>query len=132
MRYLIDTDIIIYSLKDFSDVNNQFKIHQNDPKLLSVITYGELLYGAYKSTNADKNLATIRRLAEIFPIVNVSPSVMETFGNLKASLEKSGAVIADLDLMIASTAIVHNLVLVTNNERHFGRILSLNIENWKN
>ena len=132
MRYLIDTDIIIYSLKDFSDVNNQFKIHQNDPKLLSVITYGELLYGAYKSTNADKNLATIRRLAEIFPIVNVSPSVMETFGNLKASLEKSGAVIADLDLMIASTAIVHNLVLVTNNERHFGRISSLNIENWKN
>lgn len=132
MRYLIDTDIIIYSLKDFSDVNNQFKIHQNDPKLLSVITYGELLYGAYKSTNAEKNLATIRRLAEIFPIVNVSPSVMETFGNLKASLEKSGAVLADLDLMIASTAIVHNLVLVTNNERHFGRISSLNIENWKN
>ena len=90
------------------------------------------MYGAHKSTHPEKNVATVHRLAEIFPIVDISPSIMDTYGNLKASLEKSGAVLSDMDLIIASTAIVHNLVLVTNNERHFRRISILNIENWKN
>ena len=55
---------------------------------------------------------------------------METFGELKASLEKSGKIIDDMDLLIASTALTRNLVLVTNNEKHFNRINGLEIENW--
>lgn len=130
MNYLIDTDIIIYSLKDYERVNEKFKLLRNFPKSLSVITYGELIYGAQKSKNREKNLAKTHRIAELFPIINISLSIMETFGDLKASLEKEGNIIDDMDLLIASTALTHNLVLVTNNEKHFRRIKGLEIENW--
>ncbi len=130
MNYLIDTDIIIYSLKNYDPVNDNFKKYKNSPKSISVITYGELIYGARKSQYIEKNLAKVYRVSEIFPTLNVSPSVMEIFGELKASLEKSGKIIDDMDLLIASTALTHNLVLVTNNEKHFNRINGLEIENW--
>ena len=130
MSYLIDTDIIIYSLKNNEKVNEKFKLHRNSPKSLSVVTYGELIYGARKSQNIEKNIAKAHRLIEIFPIINISPSVMDTFGELKVSLERSGKIIDDMDLLIASTALTHNLILVTNNEKHFCRIQGLEIDNW--
>jgi predicted nucleic acid-binding protein len=55
---------------------------------------------------------------------------MNTFGQLKANLSKNGKIIADMDLLIASTAITHNLILVTNNEKHFQKIEELEVENW--
>jgi tRNA(fMet)-specific endonuclease VapC len=95
-----------------------------------VITYGELIYGARKSKSFEKNLAKVHRLIEILPVINLSPSIMDTFGELKASLEKRGMILDDMALLIASTALTHNLVLVTNNEKHFRRINGLEIENW--
>lgn len=53
MNYLIDTDIIIYSLNNHENVNKNMKIVKNTPKSLSVITYGELIYGAEKRTIID-------------------------------------------------------------------------------
>ena len=85
---MIDTNIIIYSLKNNESVNEKFRTLKDTPKSLSVITYGELIYGAKKSRNIDKNLATTHRVSELFPIINISPAIMETFGELKASLEK--------------------------------------------
>ncbi len=55
---------------------------------------------------------------------------MDTFGEFKANLELTGQSIDDMDLLIASTALTHNLILVTNNEKHFNRINGLEIENW--
>lgn len=130
MSYLIDTDILIYSINGVEAVNDMFAQKRHEPKSISVVTYGELFYGARKSTRAEKNLARIRRIAELFPIINVTPAIMETYGEYKAILSKSGKVIDDMDLLIAATAISHNLVLVTNNEKHFSRIEELEIENW--
>ena len=130
MTYLIDTDIIIYSLKNHDQVVQNFRNFKESPKAISVITYGELVYGARKSANSEKNLAKVYRLAELFPIIDISPAIMEIFGELKASLEKSGKTIDDMDLLIASTAIVNNLILVTNNEKHFQRIPGLEMVNW--
>jgi predicted nucleic acid-binding protein len=50
---------------------------------------------------------------------------------MKSSLEQSGSPLDDMDLMIAATALLDNLVLVTNNLKHFQRIDGLKIENWK-
>ena len=130
MNYLIDTDIIIYSIKGFERVNQNFHEYRSSPKSISVISYGEVIYGARKSRFVDKNLAKVYRISELFPVISLTASVMDTFGGLKASLDKSGMGIDDMDLLIASTALVHNLVLVTNNEKHFGRIPGLEIENW--
>ncbi len=130
MNYLIDTDIVIYSIKKHEKVSERFILYKDMPKSLSVITYGELIYGARKSKNVEKNLTNVHKLTELFPIIDISPLIMEKFGELKASLERSGMVIDDMDLLIASTALTHNLILVTNNQRHFSRIEDLKIENW--
>lgn len=130
MSYLIDTNIIIYSLKENKTVNSHFNANLTIPKSISVITYGELIYGAKKSKFIEKNLAITRRIGELFPIINISRSIMDTFGDIKAFLEKSGKPIDDMDLLIAATALTHNLILVTNNEKHFLNIKGLKLENW--
>ncbi len=128
--YLIDTDTIIYSLKGVSSVVENFKIHSTAPKAISVITYGELIYGAEKSQNITKNLAKVHRLREIFPIIEVSCSIMDTFGELKARLTSQGIIINNFDLLIASTAITLGYSVVSNNEKHFNKIPELQLENW--
>ena len=132
MNYLIDTNIIIYSLKNEANVQTNFKRKGNIPKSISAITYGELIYGAKKSQYVEKNIAIVRRIAEIFPIISITASIMDAFGEIKANLESKGNVIGDMDLLIASTAITNNMILVTNNEKHFKSIHGLEIENWKN
>ena len=130
MIYLIDTDIIIYSLRNNQTVHLNFQKNKAFPKAISVVTYGELVYGARKSQLPQKILATTRRVTELFPILDITPSVMDTFGEIKALLEMKGNKIDEMGLLIASTALCHNLILVTNNTRHFGKIEGLRLENW--
>lgn len=130
MAYLIDTDIIIYSIKGNRKIQQRFAEKDVMPKAISVITFGELLYGAKKSSNHGKNSAVIYRLAEIFPVIGITRSIIEVFAELKASLDMRGERIPELDLLIASTALVMNYTLVTNNTRHYQRISGLQLENW--
>lgn len=130
MSYLIDTDIIIYSVKGNAIVQHHFLQKENIPKAISVITYGELLFGARKSKNIEKNLAVVYRIKELFPVVMIDKAVMETFSEIKIHTQKTGNSIDDMDLLIASTALTMNYTLVTNNERHFTQIRGLKIENW--
>ena len=130
MAYLIDTDIIIFNLKGNPAVQEQFRAKESIPKVISVITYGELLYGAKLSNQTEKNLALIHRLPEIFPIVGVTRGVIESFVEIKRSLEERGNRLEDMDLLIAATAMTLNYRLVTNNVKHYRRIRGLEIENW--
>ena len=131
MAYLIDTNIIIYSLKNDLAVNEKFKETANIPKSISVITYGELVYGAKKSKHVERSLATTYRIAELFPIIDINKSIMDIFGEIKSNLERKGNVIEDMDVLIVATALSHNLILVTNDIGHFSRVEDLRIENWK-
>lgn len=131
MAYLIDTDILIFGLKGDGRVRRWMEKNQNLPKSISVITFGELVYGARKSKYPEKNSATANRIAELFPVIDVNKGIMEVFGEVKANLEQKGTRIEDMDLLIAATAIYMNLSLVTNNKSHFSRINYLLIENWE-
>jgi len=128
--YLLDTDIIIYSLKGIPVVVDNLRLHLSEPKAISVITYGELIYGAEKSQQVNANLAKIHRLREIFPIIELNCSIMDTFGAIKADLNKSGNVVNDFDLIIAATAITRGYCVVSNNEKHFSKIPDLQFTNW--
>lgn len=128
--YLIDSDILIYSLKNHQRVRQHFLDKTAVPKAISVISYGELYYGAKKSRQLERNLAVVRRIAELFPIINTTKSIMETFAELKILLRATGSPMADFDLIIAATALTFNYILVTNNEKHFHRVPTLQIENW--
>lgn len=128
--FLLDTDTIIYSLKGNEAIIENIKLNSDAPKAISVITYGELIYGAEKSQKKHENLAKIYRIAELFPVIDISKSVMESFGELKADLSKDGIVVDDFDLVIASTAMSMGYCIVTNNTRHFSKIPDLQFTNW--
>ena len=128
--YLLDTDTIIYSLKGVPAIVENMRAHAADPKAISVITYGELVYGAEKSQKISQNLAKVHRIREIFPVIELSCSIMDTFGSLKAELSRNGEMVDDFDLIIAATAITRGYSVVSNNEKHFSKIHDLSLENW--
>jgi tRNA(fMet)-specific endonuclease VapC len=130
MPYLIDTDIVINSIKGNNKVNQRISECAAIPKAISIITFGELLYGAKKSTQRDRNTSIVYRLAEIFPIVGITRSTIEAFTDIKMALDLKGERIEDFDLLIAATALSLNYTLVTNNTKHYRRIGGLQLENW--
>jgi len=78
--YLLDTDTLIFFLKGHEKVVESFRASTGQSKVLSVVSYGELLYGAHKSARQQENLARVYRLAEIYPVIDISRAVMECFG----------------------------------------------------
>jgi len=128
--YLLDTDTIIYNLKGHAAVKMNLQNHYDDPMKISVITLMELYYGAYKSKRVTGNLAKVRAIENSFEIIPTNKQSAQIFGMLKSSLEKSGTPLDDFDLIIASCAMTHNLILITNNTRHFSRIDGLKLANW--
>ena len=119
---MIDTDILIYSLKGNEIVNNNFRRYAEEPKAVSIITIGELLYGAYKSVKKIENLAKVNSLSGIFPVIDVNRTIMDTFAHLKADLSVDGIRVDDFDLLIGATALSMNYTVVTNNEKHYLKI----------
>jgi tRNA(fMet)-specific endonuclease VapC len=128
--YLLDTDTIIFSLKGHGAIRRNLQKHFEDPMKICVITLMELYFGAYKSEKITGNLAKVRTIENSFEIISADKGSAEIFGMLKASLEKSGTPLDDFDLIIASCALSHNLILVTNNIKHFHRVEGLRLTNW--
>jgi predicted nucleic acid-binding protein len=90
----------------------------------------ELYYGAYKSQRVASNLAKIKALESAIEIIPLGKEVVEVFGMYKAKLERSGNPLDDFDLILAASALAHNLILVTNNIKHFRRFEGLKIADW--
>lgn len=128
--FLLDTDTLIYSLKGHRTVIRNLENHQRDPLKISVISLMELYYGSYKSKKKNANLAKVRRIEDSLDIIPVDFSIAETFGMIKSGLESQGTPLDDFDLVIAACALAYNLVLVTDNEKHFLRVEGLRVNNW--
>ena len=130
MHYLIDTNIIIYRLKNLGNVNANFLKNKDNHMSLSVISYGELVFGAKKSKAVEKNMETVNAIKSIFPLLEITSEIMNIFGEVKAYTQKIGKTIDDMDLLIAATAITNNFTLVTHNMKHFENIPNLKVEDW--
>jgi len=98
--------------------------------VLSVITYGGLLYGAAKSQHRVVALERLRELVLLLPALALPEAAAETYGTIRAKLEAKGEMIGNNDLWIAAHAVAAGLTLVTNNEREFRRVKGLKIQNW--
>jgi predicted nucleic acid-binding protein len=97
---------------------------------ISVITECELIYGAYKSSKKQSNLRLVDELKDKINVIHTSDGIAQYYGRIKTELERRGSVLDDADILIASIALLHDAVLVTNNEKHFRRIKGLRVENW--
>ncbi len=130
MHFLIDTNILIYRLKNMGNVNDNFLKYQNEPMCVSVVSYGELVYGAEKSKSVEKNLKTVHEIKDIFPLADITADIMDVFGSIKAHVQKIGKTSDDMDLLIAATAIANEMTLVTHNTKHFEHIPNLKLTDW--
>jgi tRNA(fMet)-specific endonuclease VapC len=130
-RYLLDTNISIYiRQRRPEEVLRRFRKLRPGEAALSVITYGELLYGAAKSAQRTAALERLRELVRILPAMALPENAAETYGVVRAELEAKGELIGNNDLWIAAHALAAGLILVTNNERKFRRVRGLKVQNW--
>jgi tRNA(fMet)-specific endonuclease VapC len=128
--FLLDTDTIIYSLKGHPMVKANLERHLHAVLKISIATLMELYYGAYKSQKVTSNLAKIKSIEAAIETLPLGHESAEIFALLKSSLEKAGAPLDDFDLILAACALAHDLVLVTNNTKHFERVHGLKLANW--
>ena len=130
-RFLLDTNICIYiRRKKPEEVLRRFRRLKAGEAGLSVITFGELVYGAGKSAQRAAALELLRELARVLPVMGLPETAAEAYGAMRAELERKGQMIGNNDLWIAAHAKAAGLTLVTNNEGVFRRVRGLKVENW--
>ena len=130
-RYLLDTNTCIYIRRNKPEqVLRRFRKLRPGEAVLSVITYGELLYGAAKSEQSAVALERLRELINLLPALPMPEAAAEAYGRTRAEVEAKGQIIGNNDLWIAAHALAAGLTLVTNNEKEFRRVRGLNIQNW--
>lgn len=131
LRYLLDTNILIYFANRRSDaVAARFARLRPGEVAMSCVTYGELRYGAEKSVRRADALATLERLAERIAVLPLDATASAEYGRIRKELEEAGKPLGNNDTWIAAHALAEKLVLVTNNEREFARVSGLKRENW--
>ena len=127
---MLDTNIVIYVLKRRpKEVLEVFNINASR-MAISSITLSELLYGAEKSQNIDRNLEAIEEFISHLDVLPYDAKASQHYGQIKAALEKKGEIIGENDIHIAAHAISQGLILVSNNLREFKRVPNLAFENW--
>ena len=130
LKYMLDTNIVIYTMKNKPDsVRERFKKHHGR-MCISSITYMELVYGAERSSNPDRNLTSLEGFVARMDVLPLDDSAAAHAGQICAELARLGMPIGPYDQLIAGHARSQGLVLVTNNEKEFARVPGLRTENW--
>ena len=131
VRYLLDTNIFIYIAKHNPPaVRERFSRHTADELAMSAVTLGELRFGAEKSQSRERALAVVSQLESMMQIAPLTAATGEHYGQIRAALQQQGEMIGNNDLWLAAHARAEGWILVTNNEREFGRVEGLQVENW--
>jgi tRNA(fMet)-specific endonuclease VapC len=128
MSFLIDTDICSAHLKT-NALTHHFlqylgRLH------ISTVTLAELYTWALRAGASPKRLQSLTDLLNDVVVLDVTPPVSRRFGEIQAALIDMGHPAPGLDLLIASTALVHGLVLVTHNTKDFANIPGLTVVDW--
>ena len=127
---MLDTNIVIHTIKNRPAIaRSAFKQHEGQ-LCISSITWGELVYGAERSSQPARNLADIEGLAARLAVLDFDVAAATHFGQVRAELYRVGKPIGPYDMMIAAHARASGLVLVTNNVKAFERVPGLRVENW--
>ncbi len=130
MKYLLDTDTCIYALKQNRAVLQRLLSESRADLGISVITEAELRTGAAKSSTPAKTLKRVENFLAPLAIAEFTSADAEAYALVRAKLERAGTPIGPLDTLIAAQAVARRLTLVSNNEREFGRVAGLRVENW--
>lgn len=127
MSILVDSDYVIDGIGGKKEVIGILTSRGLSGLAVSTVTLGEVFEGAYRSPHPAARLARYRLFLAGFAVLPVTEAVAESFAQLRADLRGQGNIIPDLDLLIAATAIAHDLELLTRNSRHFARVPGLRL-----
>ena len=129
-RYLLDTNILIYTIKNRPQQVRQ-RFEQNEGSMaVSTVSLGELVFGAERSEKPQENLRVIESLIARLELLPFDEAAAFHFGQIRAELFNKGQPIGPFDTMIAAHARSCGLVLVSNNSKEFVRVSGLRLENW--
>lgn len=129
MSFLLDADICSAHLKHGSKVSNRF-LQYSGRLHLSTITLGELYAWALRASAPPKRLQGLREMLADLKVLEVTSEVGEKYGEVQAGLLDAGKPAPGMDLMIAATALVHDLTLVTHNTQDFVGVPGLRLADW--
>lgn len=133
MKFLLDANVLVCSLNDTGSVRGRLNDAQASGARIatSAVVVGELSFGASASARPERNHARLRAMLAKMEVVPFTEAAAQRFGDIKASLRRRGLAKSDADLQIASTAIVEDATLVTDDQALFdGSIPNLRTENW--
>lgn len=131
IQYMLDTDICIYIIKRKpADVIKRLMKSRISQIGISSITLSELESGVEKSSKQEQNQVALAQFLAPMEILSYGDEAAQQYGRLRAFLEKQGTPIGSLDMLIAAHALSIDCILVTNNEKEFGRVPNLKIDNW--
>lgn len=131
MKYLLDTDVCIYLInKRPSSVLEKLHACRAGDIGVSAVTVAELRYGASKSQRPEQNHEALDLFLAPLEMTAFDENAAIVYGEIRTLLEKTGAPIGPLDMLIAGQAKSLNVVLVTNNVREFKKVKGLKIEAW--
>lgn len=126
--YLVDTDWIIDVLHGNADAERTLLDLAADGLTVSLITYGELFEGAHYARNPQVALGGLHAFLRDKELLPLTIDVMERFAIVRGQLSRSvRQQVGDMDLLIAATALHHDLVLLTRNLRDFRLVPDLRL-----
>ena len=132
LKYMLDSNIVIYTFKNKPVmVKEAFERHYGQA-CISTVSLMELIYGAEKSSNSERNLSEIEGFIARIDVLSYDDIAANHTGQIRAELATLGTPIGPYDQMIAGHARSQGLILVTNNMREFERVPGLRLENWIN
>ena len=130
VKYLLDTNICVFFLRGKKSIEKQILDKGINNCFISEITVAELLYGVEcDEYNFSENSKRVNEFTHLFTILPITNALLK-YAQQKAVLRKNGSLIDDMDLFIGATAIANDMVLLTDNEKHFSRLYKIKIENW--
>jgi tRNA(fMet)-specific endonuclease VapC len=127
MKYLVDTDWIIHYLRGAEKVTQKLISVKVEGLAISMVSLAEIYEGVCQSPDPLANERVLKDFLTGVSVLQVDEEICKTFGKERARLRKQGKLIGDFDLLIASTCLHHNLILLTGNIKHFERVESLKI-----
>ena len=130
LRYLLDTNIVIYVIKRRPLAALQLFNENAGHMAISSITLAELLHGAEKSNEPARSRAVVEDFCSRLEVLPYGPKAALHYGSIRASLERLGRPIGVNDLHIAAHARSEGLTLISNNMREFERVEALQLANW--
>lgn len=131
MKYYLDTNIIIYAMKnEYPNIKNHFLKVPSSSIVIPNIVLAEIEYGARKSKNYKKTIDVYNQFTNTFEMAEFSIKAVKEYGNIRKDLEKQGKIIGPNDLIIAAIVKSEDGILVTHNTNEFSRVKGLNIEDW--